>query len=481
MSTGIVFQSGWFNSSDCTGPPASMYIFTESNPTPVYTNLLSVSEIPYCGTAILPVPIGCCTSFIDYAFGLNYHSLSVNYVGNITDYTPPVTANNIQYCSIFANDDKSLDGYNKTFYLGNNQCIENVKCDLSSNTITIYNNTGCNGYQESFPLSNATHQSVIFGNISVSSQRMNGIVKFIWEQEQPYSEGVPLYQLPIEIFGAACYVVALIVPTITTAFYTYKYFKTRAPKDLFFAIAQFTLTLNFVMEFIFEETVFASDQTLFIYDFFSQLTNCCSLLTVFISLNTLSTIYPQFQGTIYQKLVYIAATILHLGTMYWYGIADLYGLIVGQDDNYLMLNNTQTKTYMIWRTTYIIFEMIPSIVILLKIFCAINQRKLQKMKQSIHFMAFVLFIQILLVIAYEGLNIVVNYTLLLYSDRAYMSTFGIFYCLQALNSLFVLIIYNMMTSVLEHITGKKKVHAGSNTTKNAAKAASNIFKKILNK
>ncbi|KAJ3315563.1 hypothetical protein HDV04_001977 [Boothiomyces sp. JEL0838] len=478
MTAKLVFQSGWTTATDCSGPPSSMYIFTENNPTIEFANLQIDTPLPLCGNANLPIPVGCCISSVDLQFTNGYHSITRNYIDQITDYTAPLSANNVKYCSIEAKGNSSNYGYNKTFILGGGNCVGNIKCDLLSNTLTIYNNTNCIGFSETYSVSSLqSYNSSLLGNVSIGTSIIVGSVNFIWEATTPFAEVVPLYKMPIEIFSAFCYALAFLIPTVTAVFYFYRYRKYKTRKDLLFSIAQLTLLINIVLQFIYNITVFPNDITTFIFDVFTQLSNVSSLFTVYISLNILFTIYTQFQGTLLEKLVYISLTLLHFSTMYWYAFGDLYGLIKGEDETFYLLFSIQGKTFFIWRTVYILVEMLPSLIILHKVFSNIEQKKVYTQKRQIYLMGLLLILQICTVLVYEILNIIVNYTLLIGGDRAYSAMFGIYYCLQALNSFFVLVIYGMLINMMVNIKGKKIVTPPSGTARNTTK---NVFFKVFN-
>ncbi|KAJ3268897.1 hypothetical protein HDV01_002125 [Terramyces sp. JEL0728] len=467
MTVPLIFQSGWLNSYNCDGPPSSMYIFNEDNPTPVFVYVESDTPLPLCGTANLPVPIGCCVSSVNLQFTMNYPSMTRNYIDDINDYTPPLSAQNVQYCRITGNDEQSLLGYNQTFFIGGGMCVDGIaKCDLLTNEITLFNDTDCTGYSESYSLGdNNGYNSLILGNISTGAITMAGKVKFIWEAASPFSETVPLFKMPLEKFSVFCYGLSFLIPTVTSGFYYYRYRNTNKKKDLFFSVAQFMLLVNIISQFVYTMTVFPDANSTMTYDFFSQLTNISSLFTVYISLYSLFTIYSQYQQSILEKLTYAVLTVLHFLTMYWYAVSDVYGLVKGADDWYYYFCNLQPRAYFIWRTIYILVEMLPSIIILRKVFSSIHQKKVNTQKANIYFMGVLLIFQICTVVVYEILNVVVNYTLLIGSDRAYSAMYAIFYALQALNSLFVLVIYSLLVKMTATITGKKLIANTSDTVK----------------
>ncbi|KAJ3315565.1 hypothetical protein HDV04_001979 [Boothiomyces sp. JEL0838] len=331
MSTGIVFQSGWLSSFDCSGPPTSMIIFNETNPTAVFSNLQLDFPIPICGSAIHPIPIGCCISSVDLIFTYNYQSITRQYIPDSSNYNAPAGANQKSYCTLTANDSQSLNGYIKAFYLENGQCIDGFIVCNTNNTVSVYNQSGCTGYSETFNVNNQVQLSHILGSVMIGSQIVQGSVGFVWEAVSPHAESVPLFHIAIERLSAFCYGLALLTPAATSGFYAYRYYKVRKQNDLFFSIAQFMLLANIVAQVTYTMTAFTSDISMYLFDIVNQLTNVYSLLTVYISLYILFTIYGQYQTTLLEKGVYATMTVLHLATMYWNLLADIYGLFASQD------------------------------------------------------------------------------------------------------------------------------------------------------
>ncbi|KAJ3268169.1 hypothetical protein HDV01_003365 [Terramyces sp. JEL0728] len=307
---------------------------------------------------------------------------------------------------------------------------------------------------------------IIFGNIKVGTEIASGSVNYIWEAAVPHAESVPLFNIPIERFSAFCYGVAILTPAATCGFYFYRYCRFNKHKDLFFSIAQFLLLANIILQVTVTMTAFLSDISFYLFDIINQLTNVYSLFTVYISLYILFTIYGQYHQSVVEKAVYATLTLLHIFTMYWFLLADIYGLFASQDQVYFKLVKLQSKTVFVWKTIYIVVEMSPSIVILFKVFTNFSQKKVYSQKTSIYLMGLLLVMQICTVLAFEILNIVVNYTIILGSDRANSAMNGIFYCLQALNSLFVVVIYSMLVKMMVEIRDKKPQRPPSKTIKN---------------
>ncbi|KAJ3267850.1 hypothetical protein HDV01_003882, partial [Terramyces sp. JEL0728] len=181
-------------------PPSTMYVFNEDTPTLVYANLENDIPLPICGVAPSDVPIGCCVSSLDLPFTDNYHSVLRNYIKDWTNYTPPISANAHSYCTISTADYSSFLGMNQAYYLGTNTCFDNVVCDLDGKTLTVYNDTGCGGFYESFSiLDPLPYNSSILGNISVGLQVINdGIVPVKWTAYSPQYELVPQFIVPME-------------------------------------------------------------------------------------------------------------------------------------------------------------------------------------------------------------------------------------------------------------------------------------------
>ncbi|KAJ3315574.1 hypothetical protein HDV04_001988 [Boothiomyces sp. JEL0838] len=454
----LVFQSGWFNSFDCSGPPSTMYIFNETYAPPVYNNLLGDSPIPVCGCSTLAVPTGCCISSLDLNFTFNYQSITRNYISDVGDITPPVTANAFAYCTVTALSNNSLAGISQIYYLANNQCQENVICNLNSNVITVFNETGCNGYHESFSTStNQQQSSLIFGNISIGLTRIvNAKGSIFWIAYSPSNELVPQYKAPIEQFAAFCYASSFVIVISTSAHYFTRYYKHRQLRDLFFAITQTLLFFNITLQCIYYSVILTNTQ-LNELDLGVQVFGVYSLFSVYVSLFIIFTIYKEYQSTIYEKAAYGFFTIFYLGTMNYYLLADIHEIITGvQDDFYYLMLELQYNAYVYWKFAYVLMEMTPSVLILNKLIFGANTKKLQKLKGEINIVLTLSGIQLANIIAYEIFNLIGTYTLFFGNDRTVLASTSINYFMQSINSLIVLIVYEKIVSLLEKISNRKQ-------------------------
>ncbi|KAJ3326130.1 hypothetical protein HDV06_000006 [Boothiomyces sp. JEL0866] len=457
MASGLVFQSGWFNSYECVGPPSIMSIFYESNAPVVYSNLLQDTPLPFCGSAFVPVPIGCCLSSLDLSFTSNYQSLTRNYIDHTSSFTAPASANSYAYCNVKANSNNSLSGLYQVYFLADNQCMDNVICDINSNVITIYNSTGCTGYHESFSLvSDQPQSSLIYGEIELSLYLVrNGPVTFSWLAYTPQYKLIPQYHAPIEQFAVFCYAMSLLIGSTTCGYYTRRYYLHRLFRDLIFSITQFLITINIILECIYYTTIM-SNIGLSEIDFGVQLSGVYSLFSVYVSLHILFTIYVEYQKTIIQKLIYIFFTVFHFGTMYYFAISDMYVIICGvQDETSFYIANIQENSFVYWKGTFIIMEIVPSIVILTKLIFGASARRLQQLHTKINIIVGLSIFQITIICSYELFNLIRAYTLWFGNDRVNLAANSINYFMQTMSSLIVLIVYERLVEVLEKLSNRR--------------------------
>ncbi|KAJ3326127.1 hypothetical protein HDV06_000003 [Boothiomyces sp. JEL0866] len=456
--TAIVFQSGWLNSFDCAGAPSTMYVFSEDTPPLVYANLATDVPLPICGCATTDVPIGCCVSSLDLSFTDNYQSVMRNYVNDWASFIPPTSANLNTYCTISTADYSSFQGMNQAYYLAKNQCIDTVICDIDSNTLTVYNNTGCDGFFETFSLSNSSQiqNSVLLGNVTIGLETIhNGAVNILWTAYSPQYELVPQLKIPSERFAAFCYCMSLLIGLTTSSFYLRKFYIHRNTRDLLFGITQLLISINISLQCVYYTTILSETQ-LSVLDIGVQVSSVYSLFSVYISLHILFTIFVDYQYTFVHKAVYFFFTALNVCTVYFYALADIYSLVTGQfNDVYFYLVRMQYYTQGYWKITYIVIEILPSIAILYKLIFRATNKKIQTLKAKINIIIGLAIFQIFLVLAYEAVILLRTYTLIYKNDRNALASSSSNYLIQTMNSLIVLIVYEKLVELLEKIANRK--------------------------
>ncbi|KAJ3268315.1 hypothetical protein HDV01_003116 [Terramyces sp. JEL0728] len=190
-----------------------------------------------------------------------------------------------------------------------------------------------------------------------------------------------------------------------------------------------------------------------------QLFGSYSLFSVYVSLHILFTIFIQFQNSVLKKFVFAAFTILNFSTMYYFAAADVYSLATGNyDDTYFKLVYLQYDTQVFWKNTYVVMEVLPAIVILVKMIFGSNNKKLQRVMAKVLFIVCLALFQILIVIAFEVLNLIRTYTLWLGNDRVQLACSSINYLMQTVNSLIVLIVYEKLVDLLASMSNRKIQH-----------------------
>ncbi|KAJ3274895.1 DNA-directed RNA polymerase II subunit [Terramyces sp. JEL0728] len=197
-------KPAWYSSFSCSGPPDTIYLFDENNPTPNYN--ATDSPIPYCGSCPLGIPAGCCISSLDLEFTVNYTSITNIYVMDTFSLSFPVASNGFSYCKLAPSDSTSLDGYDGVYYLGNDQCIDGTRCNRKDMTFSVFEHPDCTGNTELFDITNSSVQnSLAFGDIFIDLVFItNGSVNFSWYGISPQSSLVPIYQIA-DVYNAMDY------------------------------------------------------------------------------------------------------------------------------------------------------------------------------------------------------------------------------------------------------------------------------------
>ncbi|KAJ3315575.1 hypothetical protein HDV04_001989 [Boothiomyces sp. JEL0838] len=198
-----------------------------------------------------------------------------------------------------------------------------------------------------------------------------------------------------------------------------------------------------------------------------QISGVYTLFSVFVSLHILFTIYVEYQGTIFQKAVYVAFTLFNFSTMYYFAMSDIYVIITGQQDEWsFFIANIQENTFVYWKGTFIIMEIVPSIIILTKLIFGASAKKLQHLHSKINLIVCLSLLQIAIICSYVLFNMARAYTLWFGNDRVNLAANAINYFMQTLSSLIVLVVFEKLVEVLEKISnrkGKKKPANGSIT------------------
>ncbi|KAJ3326128.1 hypothetical protein HDV06_000004 [Boothiomyces sp. JEL0866] len=457
MSSNVVFQSGWLNSFDCTGPASTMYVFSEDSPTVLYSNVQTDSPIPACGSSTGDVPDGCCISSLDLTFTDSYQSMMRSYVLDSTDYKPPASSNSFTYCTITSNTNSSLYGYYQAFFLANGKCQDNVMCNINSNLLTVFNNTGCTGpFEQYYTTDSSPRVSNLLGNVSFGIYIVHNATETItWTGFTPQYELVPQFKVPVEQFAIFCYIVALLVGICTCLYYGRRYLLHKTFRDLIFSITQFLITMNIILQCVYYTTVL-SDTQLEEIDLAVQVFGSYSLFSVYVSLHVLFTIFVEFQNSMLKILVFAFLTIMNLGTMYYFAIADIYSLTTGNyDEFYFQLVRLQYNCQVYWKTVYFVIEIVPSTVILFKMIYGANNKKLQKVMPKVFVIVILALFQIVIILGFEVFNLIRTYTLWLGNDRILLASNAINYLLQAINSLLILVVYEKLVELVESMANRK--------------------------
>ncbi|KAJ3315573.1 hypothetical protein HDV04_001987 [Boothiomyces sp. JEL0838] len=354
-------------------------------------------------------------------------------------------------------DYSSFLGLNQGFYLAKNQCYDNVICDSGTNTLTVYNDTGCQGFSETFSVLNSQPQSsLILGNVTIGLTMIKeGKVDVVWTAYTPQYELVPQFKIPTERFAAFCYGMSILIGVTTSGFYFRKFYFHRNRRDLLFGVSQFLLAVNITLQCVYYTTVLSATQ-LSMLDIGVQFSGVYSLFSVYVSLHLLFLIFVDYQYTIIHKAVYFFFTVLNVCTMYFYALSDIYNLTTGEfNDVYFFLVRMQYNAQGYWKITYIVIEILPSIAILYKLIFRATNKKIQTQKSKINVIIGLAIFQIVLVSVYEMVILIRTYTMFYKNDRNLLASSSTSYLIQTLNSLIVLIVYEKLVDLMEKIANRK--------------------------
>ncbi|KAJ3269228.1 hypothetical protein HDV01_001675 [Terramyces sp. JEL0728] len=442
-----VFLSGWFDSYDCAGPPSVMYTFPESNPPLIYQPIAADNPIPVCGSSYIPIPVGCCISSLDLDYTLGYQSITRNYI----DSPLPTSADWYQYCALEVISN-SAPLNQKMYFLDNGQCSGGGICE--GGVLAVFNSSDCTGYRETFGVGNQL--SNIYGNVTVAAENITGAnLEIKWIGYTPQALLVPTYKSPIEQFALGLFIISVLMGLFTFLHYLVLFTKNKKFKELLFAIAQFLTTADTLIQCVYWNTMFANDDVFNYLSITVKLLNLQQLFSVYVHLYIIFTIYPEYRKTIVERLVYIIFTVIYASTMF-YGVAAIIDL--STNNSYysptdVQLQSIQAQAGTIWYSIYIIIQLIPSLLILVKIKTA----KAQKHSVQKQFTLLVLLAnaQMLVMILSIVFNIVGEHTLVYKSDRVYLAMDSVNNFLIMLNSVLSIWLYQKLVSITKLLTRGK--------------------------
>ncbi|KAJ3309562.1 hypothetical protein HDV04_005945 [Boothiomyces sp. JEL0838] len=275
----IEFQAGWLHTS-CQGPPDTMIIFNETNPTYLYTNYSVYNPIPFCGLDLKEVYIGCCFQTLDLSSTSNYFSFSWNY---LTDFTLEQSflkdAIGSSYCNLTSMEIGSLFGYQQMYFREGGECLEDYfRCNQDN--IEIYNSNGCTGLVEIFPLSNNTVIYASFvGNISISSFTIQkGEMSTVWTSYVPGQYLVPNFSDGLEILAFVLFILAASSALAALIWKITVYRQHKRMMDFWFILCIAEMIFQLTVNFYYQYEVFTSAKLLVIVSFIVSLTNLGSLM-----------------------------------------------------------------------------------------------------------------------------------------------------------------------------------------------------------
>ncbi|KAI8893744.1 hypothetical protein BC833DRAFT_652651 [Globomyces pollinis-pini] len=218
ISGQLVFQSTW-KYTECEGPPITMQIFNETNPTQIYTDINELIVLPICGANPISIDTGCCIESLNLAFSYSYFAFTFQYMDDINDEQYPKGALNSLYCHL----EYEVEGLYPNYILASSQCTEQFTCSLDGK-LTIYADENCQEQIESYELNSATQtiQSTTIGTFNGNMFRVGQTDELFAIQWTAYHPGTilqPNFKSPMEVIALIC----IITSTFGTMYFMYQY------------------------------------------------------------------------------------------------------------------------------------------------------------------------------------------------------------------------------------------------------------------
>ncbi|KAJ3326315.1 hypothetical protein HDV06_000191 [Boothiomyces sp. JEL0866] len=239
--------------------------------------------------------------------------------------SPPLSANNINYCVI---ESESHTG----FLTSTNTCVNGWSCSMES--LTIYDNKNCFGQAiKTLPLTstptNVTSNSL--GNVVLQSMKItSGTVKYQWTAVIPQSEIVLGFTTIPEILAFLLFATATILQAYLFGYSAREAYRYRERKEILISFVNFNYLLSIILNFCYGFSKIPSSAISLVFRgiiFFTiNQTELCSLI---VNLQMVSKIFyfTKFQTT----LMYLAMTLVHFtfaGYRYFYVLAYNFPLVV---------------------------------------------------------------------------------------------------------------------------------------------------------
>ncbi|KAJ3318510.1 hypothetical protein HDV06_000443 [Boothiomyces sp. JEL0866] len=227
-------------SSDCTGPPSSIFHYIDDSNSTVLNYMNNDVGYFTCTPYAHIDPRLCCKSSLDTTATLGYQASSGSYdfsdnafIDLWNSHYFPISTSNQNYCTI----NGGLAEYSTGYYLADGACYEGyIRC--LSNKLYIYHTPKCIGVAEEYDLQvEGNFTSDIIGSFTGKMTLFStGIYFYTWIAYYPSALYYPLNKNPVELLGTICQLLNISAPLFGIIFYIYKMCKMRKPYFLYIVI-----------------------------------------------------------------------------------------------------------------------------------------------------------------------------------------------------------------------------------------------------
>ncbi|KAJ3335981.1 hypothetical protein HDU91_001950, partial [Kappamyces sp. JEL0680] len=330
-------EFNWISSDFCSGPPSTIYTYSDPNLSPHYQ--FAVDEWPFskCYIKTFVAPDQCCHSSLDLAKSGGYlgfagsQTLSATLLQDMNDQNGdprvPSGANGQTYCAV---QNSSSTTYASAFYLMDKTVCHEGYYRCTETALIVYAAAGCLGQESSFALSDTltafqSAQGVFQAKLWTMS---HAPITYIYQMEYPLSLFTPLNKSAFEIFGTCCYAMALLVSVVAIVWYGRRYMASGIKFDLLLSITHVFWLLAEAMT-IYTNYLTALDESSYLWteEFYGLFQNLATVSTFYVNLKTMFdlAVHPSPRTRIG---IYILAFLVHFVLI---GYQYIYYLFWNQD------------------------------------------------------------------------------------------------------------------------------------------------------
>ncbi|KAJ3252203.1 hypothetical protein HK103_001770 [Boothiomyces macroporosus] len=295
-----------YRTGNCGGQPEAIYGQTIPD-SYNYTQIGSVTLSTFtqylyatytmadCGNAGNQATGNCCTTVLTKDASPYYSGFAYPYQGNFQDNIP-ASANNLNFCQLYAADNSSLLGYNSAYLAPNGNCIDGI-FTCSSAGLSVYSSLNCQGTPEVISLTPTTsnYTSVALGNIYGQFGPLNGNMSFIWQTYVPPVAIVPYFNRPSDFVALICFILSIGLAVYLPVNYI---IELKGKNISIWAILTFAGQLCWLVWIVLEVCywciIFNDNQQLAIFDEFTAISlGLATLMSTIVSSAVLFIVFPE--------------------------------------------------------------------------------------------------------------------------------------------------------------------------------------------